>query len=90
MEYINLKDVKGFVECNGGKVLSATKATCKIDGEYVDGWLFYLARKNLSNVNDACKKYSNIRCFQAWKCNYLPFDQLFWTNKKNSFYLRNA
>lgn len=87
--YINLKDVKSFVELNGGKVLSKKKSTRVIDGEYVDGWTFYLDRTNLPKVKNACKDYVNIKCFQAWVCNYLPFDQLFWTNRSNSIHLRN-
>lgn len=64
--YINLKDVKSFVELNDGKVLSKKKSTRVIDGEYVDGWTFYLDRTNLPKVKNACKDYVNIKCFQAW------------------------
>lgn len=63
--YINLKDVKSFVELNGGKVLSKKKSTRVIDGEYVDGWNFYLDRANLPKVKKCLQRLCEYKMFSS-------------------------
>lgn len=86
--YIRLKDINKLVENLGCKIEHKRKTTWNIKGNKIKCYAFQLSNNNLDKIKEACSKYNNIKCFQSWKCNYLPFDQLIWVNKENIIYLK--
>lgn len=86
--YIKLKDVENFVIKNGGKIESKRKTVWNIRGNKVKCYAFQLSNINLDQIKKACYYYDNIECYQSWSCDYLPHDQLLWTNKDYSYLLK--